>query len=79
MKIPGFNAEASLYQTRGHYRLKSEWISGAKELGVRAQITLSCPHKGCGRCVPDPTSSLGGAEMLLSSSVRPGIRLRSGG
>jgi hypothetical protein len=63
INMPGFAAEASLYKTRGHYRLKASWADGAGEPGVFAQqIELECPAKGCGRCIPDPTSSKGGRK-----------------
>ncbi len=61
VNMPGFLAEASLYKTRRHYRGKAS-AAGDRTLGVLAQATLYCPSKGCGSCVPDPTSSRGGRK-----------------
>ena len=60
--LPGFNAAYSLYKTTGQYRLGHSWENGGRDLGLTPQLTLSCPNKGCGPCVKDPTSSLGGRK-----------------
>jgi hypothetical protein len=61
MNVPGFTAEVSLYQ-RGLYRLKAGGPDGARETVVFPQKIPECPAKGCGSCVPDPTSSKGGLK-----------------
>jgi len=58
MSMPGFGAEASLYQTTRSYRSTRSWTDPDGGSSVSPQL-LSCPRKGCGRCVPDPESSRG--------------------
>lgn len=61
MNMPGFTAAASLYRTSGHYRSAAR-TGGYGKPGVLAQLTLSCPTKGCGPCLEDSTSSKGGRK-----------------
>jgi hypothetical protein len=48
MGMPGFTAEASMYQTNGHYRLVATWVTSTGE----DRIFLA--RKYCLTCVPDP-------------------------
>jgi len=70
VSIPGFRAHASLYKMRTRYRL----VAGVAEgKGVLAQAVPVCPHKGCGPCVQDSTSLLGGRRCCCHPPFDPEI------
>ena len=50
MKIPGFNAEASVYRTRHHY-CSSRWISGSDPFAYPALLTEGSDTPGMEGCV----------------------------
>ena len=71
MSMPGFVAETSLYRSSVSYRSAGAWTDPYGEPAVLPQLVLSCPHKGCGACRPDPTSSRGGRKCCCHPPFDP--------
>jgi hypothetical protein len=56
MATPGFRAEASIYESRGHYRTTANHSPTGRQLELTAG---SCTPRPCGPCVPDNSSRTG--------------------
>jgi hypothetical protein len=71
MSMPGFSAEHSLYRTQRSYRTIGTWTDPDAPGGVLPQLVLTCPRKGCGRCVRDSSSPRGGFKCCCHPPFDP--------
>src|SRR4030095_6919001 len=92
MKLPGFSAEAALYQTIGAYRESSgrdmrsgrSVIASLKSMAVRAGCGAGTELKwpngtGTGACVQDCCDLLGNCKIQACTCGSSGVAFRGGG